>query len=476
MIDLSKCYSCELFDSLGTIRDTFADAVYSKLTPEVAVLFPRIMLIYFLIVALLAVLKPSSFYKNLDGLMIKGIAMMAVNVALVGATYSPDVTSAGNNIVKEWIITPVEQIGTETGKLVLTTMGGEVGGGNKNAYTDIIQTVEKKMLKILDLCTNLVVVNGQYDIGLDMLGRLVLALLLAFPYVMVLSIFLGLFVESMFKFVAVQIMTPFLIMGLPFKPLRSLSMAGVRILAHAAVTIVLATAAMGFTTYATDIYTQRFESAVGAALETNESQRNQEAASYCRDKVGLLDPAELLRCQFEYRRQHMTKAEGANDFALSGDYFLLLCLGFASIIFHMQSKTMASAITGAKDGPGPVAATAAMGAVSALAGAGAKVWSAGKTATGAAAAGQRIMGSILGAGATSAPAHAQQLIEAFRGQAGNSFTEAAVGGIKSSPSGVQGAGSGSFLATPEGRQFQNMLNQHFDRQSKLFEQLLKGRP
>jgi hypothetical protein len=157
------------------------------------------------------------------------------------------------------------------------------------------------------------------DGGIRNIGAIFYGLLLALPYVFVWGIFLAFTLEGIFKLLAITAVSPLLIAVAGFGPTRGFALTGLRVIVGGVLTVVFAGVAMGFT------MTVLRQALDGAPLAT-----------------GGIKP-------------------DISGFLGSEQYWLVLLIGFISILFHLKAATLAANISGASDGPGAAATVVGAG-------------------------------------------------------------------------------------------------------------------
>jgi hypothetical protein len=158
---------------------------------------------------------------------------------------------------------------------------------------------------------------------------------LAAPYVFVAGMFLSYLLQSAFYFVAIPAVSPLLVALMIFPATRGFAWAGLRVLFTGALTVVMASIAMGFTAYAMQVG--------GRALV-----------------------ADLAGCE---------QLLSFSGLVTSGGYWAMFLIGFLSILLHLAAPRLAANIGGASD-----SAAGAAGVVAGAQFAAARAIGAGRTA------------------------------------------------------------------------------------------------
>ncbi|MBI4457905.1 hypothetical protein HY633_03005, partial [Candidatus Uhrbacteria bacterium] len=349
------CWLCGFFNQLHGIGTTFIERIYVNLGQPASVLFGTALAAYLSWFGLTMVLGQRSIddVKKLVGVCLAA----AVAIVMLG-----DYT-----IYRDWIFRPLEDTALDLGMAVIEIVGtvsdadirGPTGSEAANKYAVLIGAVEKQIVAIVKFTWQLVSGgpgSDQTDSGFfgnisaavagaaTFIPRLVGAVIILIPYLFVLGVFVAFLVEALFKFVAMGIVAPLLVMAFPFPATRAFPLAAARILLGAALTIVFAAGAMGLTVSTVDTYRK----------SVTESWKG-EAAWKANCQTVNPKPGDPLfgQCQGDFKGKAFSLG--------SQEFVLFFVIGFVSILLHLQAKALASNLSGANDGAGPAAATVAAG-------------------------------------------------------------------------------------------------------------------
>lgn len=170
--------------------------------------------------------------------------------------------------------------------------------------------------------------------GIQQVVNVIQSILLLLPYVFVIGLFTAYIVESLFMYLATTMVAPFLMICAFFDPLRQIFITGLRIYASAALTIIFAAMAMGFTLSVSAGYFSEIQCLI--VKEPTITLASGKTATCSSATIARTDPV-----------------------ILSYEYWSAVLIGFASILLHIKAKTLASNFSGASDGAGPAAAVVA---------------------------------------------------------------------------------------------------------------------
>jgi len=382
-----ECLSCGFFNQLDTVKTDFIVSVFNLLGPALKKdLLPPALVLYFLIQGIMMIIKPGNAWERVEAFIPKILVVTVVYVALSAA---PD---GRTPIIYDWVIAPIENLGLNVGMAIVAGLPLDAPSGvdaaSMSGYAQLAARVEGQALRVLDLCANMITKQGSMGGVLSggFFASIIAALMLTIPYAFVMAIFVAFMLEAMFKTVAIGIVSPLLLFALAFKPTRAFTLAGVRILLGAALTIILASGAMGFSMTVTQ---HSIDSIMGDTRDTLLA----EYRTKCVD--GFIDPADGQRqiwCNLMSK-----KIEDGDELVQPIDifdlsYWTLFVIGFASILLHLQAKALASNLSGANDGPGPAAATVAAAKATMAGGA----YYASRTMSGAGGLGASLKGAMQG--------------------------------------------------------------------------------
>jgi len=176
----------------------------------------------------------------------------------------------------------------------------------------LLEIVEKELDRVFEI-QRLIKKESIFDVIPSFAGFIIVI-----PFVFVWGIFLAYMLEGIFKLLAITALAPLFIAAAGFSSTRSFSTAAARVVLGGCLTVVFAGIAMGFT------------------------------ISVLKHYMGFIPVTE-------------TGIQDVGAWLYSSNYWALFLIGFISILFHFKAATLASAISGAQDGPGAAAAVVGAG-------------------------------------------------------------------------------------------------------------------
>jgi hypothetical protein len=380
MAEFSAAAACAViapfFDDLNSIKETFIVELFNKISPSALKILPNAFIAYILFQMFVVMFSPETFFDRLRRILQRGMALMAVSVTLAPASLKG---GKAVPLIISWVIQPMESMSLAFGKVVVGGAAGAAAAAQSD-YGRLACGVGSQIFKVLDVCRQIILDNSNFEgvLSGSLLVIILAAVMLMLPFAFVMCIFAAFLVEAMFKVVAVGIVSPLLMLFTPFDPLRPFTVAGARILLSAGLTIVFASGAMGFTMKTIDKHADKLIASVQEAVKgrnwmgrTSDQQKAMDEwyAAQCH-----LESFESEKCkQLWNKRWQLQEQQGVsgNQFAVFTDeYWMMFVIGFASILLHLQAKSLASNISGANDGAGPAAAV--VGAAKMVAGYGLK--------------------------------------------------------------------------------------------------------
>jgi len=265
-----------------------------------------------------------------------------------------------------FIINPLEGMALKYAALVVKGLSGVTPGGG-SGYAALSCGVESQMMRFLELVWSIAARNA-LDHGMLSASTFIIfvaVILLMLPFLFVVALFTAFMVEALFKFVAIGVISPVLLLLIPFPVVRAFSFAGLRIVVGAALTLVMVAGAMGFTMKTVDKYADKLAASVD--LSTREGDAASEAAAEAhrkwRDKCLFDNGSDECKALFEdWWKKKEAADDGTSTFSIfSREYFMMFAIGMASILLHIQAKGLASNLASVQDGAGPAAAVVAGG-------------------------------------------------------------------------------------------------------------------
>lgn len=192
------------------------------------------------------------------------------------------------------------------------------------------------------------------------IGKAILAIILAVPFVFVAGIFIAFLAQTLFYVAAICAVSPLLIAGMMFGPIRSMLFASLRFAMGGGLTLIVAAIAMGVTgTLTVDLITTAGNEAL--AVQQAEQRRNDEFV----EGLPIPSATEMISDFFAYAvRSFEADADPedvtSNSFLSSEaaaamlnprriSFYLALGAGAVSVILHLAAPRIASNIMGVTD-------------------------------------------------------------------------------------------------------------------------------
>lgn len=357
-MDLPDCLSCAFFDGLWTAKVTFAQRIYWQIAPWMSGIVSSGLVIWI-------ILKSTSTYLKEPGQLggiVRTVFIRLILAAVIVSSMTWGIATHENPLVYKWIFDPLESIALSMGADIVGGLGSGGGGNPSNPYSLLAGRVEKQVVLILQMVADLITASSVFSI--NMLDRLVGGVLIALPYLFVWGLFVAFMLEAMFKFVAAGIIAPLALPAVLFEITRSFSWATLRVLVGAFLTIIFAAGAMGFTMGVVDEHAQPLIQRINAPRY--EEMARQRYVAECQGSFnprtgspgGPSGGSDACNAAWQaYREARETTDQVNGQLVLwSPEFFFLFVIGLASILLHIQAKSLASNISGANDGAGPAAA------------------------------------------------------------------------------------------------------------------------
>lgn len=360
---MDTCMTCMFFTGLGEVKDTIDVRLYWAITPG----------IFFLIAPALGIWVVVTGVKNWFAGGEMDAYVKKVFLRLLIAAFIASVMLWGGPgsvpLIHSKLIYPMEDFATSLGAQIIRLGDGTAPIGGDNGYVTLGYQVESLILGLLEKIARLMN-RGQILDG-TVVGRIIAGLLIMLPYLFVWGITVAFWLEAMFKFVAAGIFSPIALPALLFEPTRAFAWAMLRILVGAMLTIVFAAGALAFTMGVVGKYGHSITTTIEGPSNSDLNRARVEAQTICnvqeqqRSEAGWVDDGYDACAEANARVERLREDAAAaeeNGFALfSKDFFFLFVIGLASVLLHLQAKSLASNISGANDGAGPAAATVAAG-------------------------------------------------------------------------------------------------------------------
>jgi len=470
-----ECISCPFFVEMDRIKSVWSTKLFNAIAVQLNDILYTFVLLYFSWMALMFIVQPSKV-----GERVAKLPMTFLVIALIGITLSPTSMSYTDNstsMVWYFLMGPLENASLELGKLIVDISGSRSTqlSGTDSHYAYLAASVEGQIWHITDLAG--IIMFGKHGGILTILKsvpRIVAGLILLLPYLFVIGVFFAFLVEALFKYISITIVSPLLVFSMIWT--RMFAVAGARVVLGAALTVVFASGAMSLTVEV--VGTQ------GAVIKEKVDNSEKRKAIFqdeydnigCR--VGTTNPNHpkyIPRSNPElsgYCKELNGKIQNSDSITVfQREYFMLVVIGFVSILLHLGSKALASQISGAQE-----SSTGAASVTAAMMAAGGAAWGASKYGTVLAGRGMARAAPSMFSGASGAVGGLAGMAAGSMG-AQNGFSE--MGNSRRIPTGnfdfggneSGGLGSAASSNVPDTSQQLSKLSQSID---KLVKQLSKG--
>jgi len=456
MNDDNACLSCRMFDELVRLKNIFLERIFEALPVTEALV--SFVVLYFVLIGAFAMARPQEIGERFTRIW-KTVFMLPFVLALLTPlsrtgdflNFYTDRTPPAIPVAVAYIFNPMEQLAADVGGAVLSVVAQinpEINRDQRSytpsraedtamvgadTYAALLTRIEAGIGGILMTVGKLVSSVSIFNMNVD---RLFIAILIVLPYLFVFAIFCAFLVEAIFKFVSAAILAPIVIPGFLFPVTRPFAIATLRVLLGAMLTVIFASGAMGFTLVISHTYGHALAESIATDTELRAN-----IDFYCSASIGGVDDGGASanpNCQ-DARDALANRGSPVWNFGT----MMLIITGWLSILLHLNSKTIASNISGANDGAGPAAATVAAGKMAV----GGAAMLAGRTAFG-----QGGIGASLQDFARGTPASTNPLRGAISGGAlgvAQSIMAASVGGGHTDGGSAAG-GRGGGQAVPGG--------------------------
>lgn len=251
--------------------------------------------------------------------------------------------------------------------------GAEIEGG----YPLLWVHVEQIGFRIIDLISAQLSESSSWFGGISM--RLIAWFILGIPYFFVMGIFGAFLIQVQFYFIAISVVSPFLLIALVFKGTRAWVARALHFLIGGAMTVIFASVAMAFTgmllnTFITELVslTEHGNTAFGTMSQAEIAEVNDAAWQACLDanahmSAGSVAGMGMTPSQYcaqgsmfsawhqwhDYRGaalEAMGHESGETGTIMgSSAYWAAFLLGFISVLLHLAAPRLASNISGAND-------------------------------------------------------------------------------------------------------------------------------
>jgi len=376
-------YACKvgtLFNKLALTKTTFSNEIFKAFGPEVKnFMGPALSLYLIILVVLVWVTRNDNHFKKLvPTLACVGVAVILINNGI--SSSDPYILQVSDSIENSSLAGGTLIVGKTAGIAQLTPDSYTYiynHHSKENGYAVLACQIENQAFGIAQIMIDIAVGDG--SVGPVAVFRGIMCILAMLPFLFVVGIFGAFMLEAMFKYVAIAILAPLLIGLMWLRPVRTVGTAALRVLAGAWLTIILASGAMGFTLQGIDSFKTEMENVFEGIRATSNTVSSKRFYKHCLDKsyypnpnpdwwnVGPvgdgyyldIDPADpdlqppMTQAECEHAMQ--VKNNGA-WIVLQPTFLIMPVIGFISILLHMQSKSLASNLSGANDGAGPAAA------------------------------------------------------------------------------------------------------------------------
>jgi len=375
-----ECISCPFFVEMDRIKAVWSTKLFNAIAVQLNDILYTFVLLYFSWMALMFIVQPTKV-----GERIAKLPMTFLVIGLVGITLSPTSMSYTDNstsMIWYFLMGPLENSSLALGKLIVDISGSRSTQvtGTTSHYAYLAASVEGQIWRITDLAG--IIMFGKDGGILNILNsvpRIVAGLILLLPYLFVIGVFFAFLVEALFKYISITIVSPMLVFSMIWT--RMFAVAGARVVLGAALTVVFASGAMSLTVEV--VGTQG--AVIQAKVDNSEKRKATFQDEYdnigCR--VGTTNPNHpkyVKRTNPElsaYCQELGGKIQNSDSITVfQREYFMLVVIGFVSILLHLGSKALASQISGAQE-----SSTGAASVTAAMMAAGGAAWGASKYGT-----------------------------------------------------------------------------------------------
>lgn len=308
-----NCTTCGVLDQFAAVADPLAKHIFTILAAPTARLFNLFINLSVMWLGLMTVLDPGEGVKRFRGLIGKMILLLAVGFALDHVSY-----------VWTFAIDPLRDLAAGFGGLIIEA-GAQFAGGSvppaagQSVIGQLVSRADAQLSLIIatafDFLKKLSIMEGGF--AAYALNAAILWLLFG----LVLLLFAFFLVEAVFYFFAIGALSPLVLAFAPFESTQRYAKAAGSMLVLAALTIIAAALAMGFTVGAIEHFSADFKCSI---LKSDEACGGPERK----------DPGATM--------------------------LTMISVGFISLLLHIKSKTIAANLSGANDSAGPAAIVAGL--------------------------------------------------------------------------------------------------------------------
>lgn len=341
----SDCYTCELFIRLESIGKQFVTKIYNGLAPYMREVMHTAAALYFVILGLFTITRRITGPDLVKKLVTTATVMF----------FADQFLSQGYSTYERWIVEPMLDGAANYADYILDTAKSLQSSQSQNlinyptfsidssagTLSKLMGLVEAQVTAFISIAYKLIDAQGTV-IGNPVATVLVMILILAFIFILL--IFTAFMVEALFKILSMGFIAPLLIVFVAFPITRSITWAALRIIFGACLTVIFASGALGFTSAIVNDYINAMGVAfvAGGSVECTGLNALSSVRVVVEDILGRPPCVRTLE-------------------VWSIDFLQFYVIGFISILLHLQSKSLASNLSGANDGVGPAAATVAAG-------------------------------------------------------------------------------------------------------------------
>ncbi|SBW00728.1 membrane hypothetical protein [uncultured Alphaproteobacteria bacterium] len=252
--DEEICIPCGFFDSLDAIKLSSAPQIYEAIRLDGGPVLAHFLEVGLYLMMGFAVILTFFKGRNLDKEFFSSIGQKAALTLLIAITF---LKGGGYDLVHV-VTAGLEGLALSVGQVVLATGLGDITfpAGATSGYSQLAFLVQKQVWNVFKVCGAMMNFPGMDMItaGAVMIVRIIAAILLMLPYLFVIGVFVAFLVEAMFKFFVVELLSPLLLLGIPFPPFRPMAMAAFRLLLGASITIIAAAGAMAFSMKTVEVH------------------------------------------------------------------------------------------------------------------------------------------------------------------------------------------------------------------------------
>ena len=353
---MNECNMCRSIDLLARQADTYGFRLFELITTGATICWAMFVLLW-LIWQLKRIMLDMENKPTFQSLGISALYLAAISLALGGAS-----TGAGNYIFTGFL-TPIQNgsVGIATALIhevsgitipTATTSGDSLSSGSIAALFGVM---ENSMMHAVITAEHLMVTPAISfsaplvgSVQIPDLAGVALGLLLLLPIAIVCALFAAFLCESVFTWLVITCLAGPLLMASFFRVTRPAMTNALRLFLCAGLTVILLAVALGFT----------YTAITGSINELKCVATYNPGSPECNAVITASNSNSIMPYVTRSPQDRSSWSAGV-DLASTPQYWSILFLSVISILLHVKAKVLASLLTGANDGPGPVGAVIA---------------------------------------------------------------------------------------------------------------------